>query len=225
MKRCSRPSRPQRGLSLVELLISTAIGLVVVAGALGLFAGQIVDSRRLLLEARLQQDLRAAADVVARDLRRAGYWQAAPRGPAASPRANPYRAIRPEGPAAAALASYSYSRDAVENNTVDSNEHFGVRLSAGAIQLLDGGGGWQQVTDPGTVQITRLAMSPSTRSVSLGHLCAPACTDSSADCPRVRVRGLDVIVEGRSPGDPRVVREVREAVRVRNDDVPVVACP
>jgi type IV pilus assembly protein PilW len=215
----------QVGLSLVEVLVGIAVGLVIVAAALKLFAGQVESSRRLLLEARLQQDLRAAADVVARDLRRAGYWQGAVRGVTYPAQPNPYRAITPAGPAAAALATYGYSRDSSENDTLDSNESFGVRLSARAVQLLDGGGGWQQVTDPSTVQITRLSVAPRTHTVALGHLCAPACGEALASCPRLEVRSLDVAIEGRSPTDASVVREVLASVRVRNDDVSTPACP
>ena len=67
--------RGQRGLSLVELLVGLALGLLVVAGGAALLARQhLREHRALLLEARLMQDLRTAADLVARDLRRAGYW-------------------------------------------------------------------------------------------------------------------------------------------------------
>ena len=65
---------PERGTSIVELLIGIAIGLFIAAGATLLLTSQIGDTRRLLLEAQVQQDLRAAADLMSRDLRRAGYW-------------------------------------------------------------------------------------------------------------------------------------------------------
>ena len=64
----------QSGLSLVELLVGAAIGLFLVGGATKLFIDTLDDSRRLIIETRVNQDLRAASDLVARDLRRAGYW-------------------------------------------------------------------------------------------------------------------------------------------------------
>ena len=70
----------QNGFSLVELLIGILIGLFIVGGAFSLFLSNLDSSRRLLLEARLNQDLRAAADLVTRDLRRAGYWTSAVQG-------------------------------------------------------------------------------------------------------------------------------------------------
>ena len=72
-------SHPQRqaGLSLVELLVGATIGLFLVGGAAKLFIDSIGDTRRMIIETRVNQDLRAAADLMARDLRRAGYWQGA----------------------------------------------------------------------------------------------------------------------------------------------------
>jgi prepilin peptidase dependent protein B len=215
----------QRGLTLVELLVGTALGLVVVAGAMTLLAGQIANSRRMLLEARLQQDLRAAADLLARDMRRAGYWQHAVEAIAYPPRPNPYRALTPSATTSATSATYSYSRDITENDAVDSNERFGVRVSSRALQLLDGGGGWQQVTDPASVHVTRLVIQPVVRRVALGHRCSPPCDASEPACPSLHLRTLDIDIQGRSPTDNQVVRRVRQTVRLRNDDLPAAQCP
>ena len=70
--RCSHLKRQARGMGIVELLVGLALGLFVVSGGLMLLAGFTDENRRLLLETRLTQDLRAASDLVTRDLRRAG---------------------------------------------------------------------------------------------------------------------------------------------------------
>ena len=59
-----RPSAraAQRGLSIVEMMVGIAVGLIVVAAATLMVAGQLADNRRLLLETQVQQDLRASAD-------------------------------------------------------------------------------------------------------------------------------------------------------------------
>ena len=72
--------RLERGLSMVELLVGAAIGLVIVAAAGSVVAAHRVAARHLQLEARLMQELRAAAELIARDLRRAGHWAAAASG-------------------------------------------------------------------------------------------------------------------------------------------------
>src|SRR6185369_348939 len=66
------PRRHQQGLSIVELMVGLAIGLVVVAAALLALTNHLRENRSLLLEARLMQDLQTTTDLIARDLRRAG---------------------------------------------------------------------------------------------------------------------------------------------------------
>lgn len=66
--------RRARGLSIVELMVGITIGLFILAGATMVLTSQLGDNRRLLLEAQMQQDMRATADMIARDIRRAGYW-------------------------------------------------------------------------------------------------------------------------------------------------------
>ncbi|CAN5561055.1 hypothetical protein BH09PSE5_BH09PSE5_10710 [soil metagenome] len=68
-----RSRRTCLGFSLVEVMVAMAIGLFLVAGAFGLFANHLDVNRRLLLGARVQQDLQTVTELVARDLRRTGY--------------------------------------------------------------------------------------------------------------------------------------------------------
>lgn len=213
------PLAPQRGLSLVELLIGCAVALFIVSGAITLLVDHLRDSRRLLLEARVHQDMRAAADLIARDLRRAGYWQAAQGGAL-----NPYRTITPTGASATATVTYSFSRDATENGVLDPAESTGFRLASDTLQTLNGGS-WQALTDPGTVRVTRFAVTPQIKTVPLGQFCMPACALGSTGCPALHVRSYLIELRGQSTTDPAIVREIREAVRVRNDELPVAACP
>jgi type IV pilus assembly protein PilW len=218
----------QRGLSLVELLVGLVLGLFIAAAAATLLAAQLREQRSLAVENRLMQDLRTASDVVVRDLRRAGYWGAAASGiwtPGASGvTVNPYATLSPAA-AASDAANFRYSRDAVENHIVDSNEEFGLRLRSGAIELLLGAGNWQSLTDAGTLVVTGFSIAPTTQEVSLEAHCTAPCAAGSTTCPpRQQVRSLAVVVRARSAVDPSVVRSLRSEVRVRNDAV-TGACP
>ena len=66
--------RAQRGLSLIELLISMSAGLVVVGAGLSFLVGAVGAASANLLRMRLHQDLQSAMDAVSRDLARAGEW-------------------------------------------------------------------------------------------------------------------------------------------------------
>ena len=74
----------QRGLSIIELMVGLTLGMVVVIGGISLFVSNATTSRQLNLETRVNQDLRAAVDLIARDLRRAGYWGESLRGTVAT---------------------------------------------------------------------------------------------------------------------------------------------
>lgn len=162
----------QRGLSIVEFMVGIAVGLFVVAGATKFFTDFLVSNKRLLLETRVNQDLRAATDLVARDVRRAGYWDNATTGvwsPGSTaitpnPHATGTGAIAPTT-GTTNFVSYMHSRNA--DDVRDSNEFTGFRLQTvsgvNLLQVWDGGApgteNWQAVTDPGTVNITAFSVT------------------------------------------------------------------
>lgn len=235
------PRLRQRGMSIIELLIGVVVGLIVVAGAVKLMVDTLGGNRRLLLETRVNQDLRAAADLIARDIRRAGYWANATSGvfttfdSSAVP--NPYRNIT----LASNVIKYTFARDA--NDTVESNEWAGYRLNNGALEMLvsrdqaTDTDTWAAITDPKVVTVTNLTIAPlaTPRVIELYTYCACltklTCTAAQFQVvggtpgtyydtrPRLTVRQFDVVLRGQSVGDPTVVREIRESVRTRNDQL------
>jgi prepilin peptidase dependent protein B len=227
-----RPSTPcptrARGISMVELLVGLAVGLFIAAAGVTLMAGNLRENRALMLESRLMQDLRTAADIITRDLRRAGYWAGAVASIQVEPGspivANPYLAVAPAA-AASDSVSFAFSRDASENQTLDSNEQFGFRLRRGVIEMQLGSGNWQALTDANTVVVTGFVVTPTTEEVSLAEQCSRPCPAVTPEClPRQQVRSLDVSIQGRSSADASVQRGLRSSVRLRNDAV-VGACP
>ena len=217
-------AQASRGLAMVELLVGSAVGLIVVAAGSVLVARNLTENRALLIEARLMQDLRTAADIVARDLRRAGYWASAASGvrsdDGSAVLANPYAAITPDAAASDAVR-FRYSRDASENGVVDSNEEFGFRLRNGALELQLGDSNWQALTDPATLTVTTFSVEPRSEETSLARFCAEPCAVGSTICPpRQQVKSFTVAISGRSAVDANVTRSVQGSVRLRN--VPVV---
>jgi type IV pilus assembly protein PilW len=232
----TRPSFPvpstQAGVSLIELLVGVAVGLVVVLGAVLLMTNALGGNRRLLLETRVNQDLRTAADLVARDVRRAGFWRNAASGvfsaSGTAVTANPYTDISLNS----GVLEYQYARDA--DNTIQDGERAGFRLTDGVLEFRNGAGDWQPITDPRIVTITALTISEVSpaRIVELFSYCscltkltcnAAQFQDSTlspnyvSSRPRMTVRQFDVVLAGQSTADASVQREVRETVRVRND--------
>jgi len=213
-----------RGLSIVELLVATAIGLVVVAAAGGLVVAQHGAARRLQAEGRLMHDLRTAADLVARDLRRAGHWSAAAasgvrRGdePAS---ANPHAALAPASAAAGAVALSFSTSGTDDDGVVADRDRFGFRLRGGAIEMQLGAANWQTLTDAGTLVVTAFTVAPRLDEISLAAFCERPCGAASATCPpRQQVRSFAITLAARSTTDATVTRTLQTSVRTRNDVV------
>ena len=213
----------QRGLTLVELMVAIAISLIVIAAALTFLNSHLRESRAVQVELRLMQDLRSAADLIGRDLRRAGHWGNASAGvwqsDAETVATNPYAFVT----VASNNVAFNFSRDAAENGYLDTNEQFGFRLRAGIVEFLLGNGNWQALTDTNTVSITAFTVTPSVQHVSLDGMCATACSaadSASATCPPQQdIRSLNVALTGQSATDVKVKRNVENTVRLRNDAI------
>ena len=213
--------RMEQGFSLVEMMVGMALGLVIVGIATTLLVSRIHEHRAMLLEARLMHDLRTSAELISRDLRRAGYWGAAGESVrrSASTMGNPYAAVAPMTAASDAIA-FRFSRDEKENNVVDTKERFGFRLRGGAIQMLIGDGSWQALTDTGTMTVTQLQFTPGVRELPLETECETACPAGMASCRAVQqVRSVSMAVTAHAVSDPSVVRTLRSHVRLRNDAI------
>ena len=65
--------RQSQGFSLVELMISLAIGLIVVSAVLAFTLSSLTANSEYVQSTRLSQELRNTMDFVSRELRRAGF--------------------------------------------------------------------------------------------------------------------------------------------------------
>jgi type IV pilus assembly protein PilW len=212
-----RAGRLQRGISLVELMIGMAVGLFVVAGATTLASTQMVENRRLLLETQVQQELRAAADIVTRELRRAGYdsdpqskvWSAAAGAPQPMPNTKTGLVLAQGGD----VVTYRYDRPSAPPLT-----SFGYQLSSNTIKQRIGAT-VQDLTDPRTLKVT--AFNVALQPVGSEQLACPRlCSDGSQDCwPTLALTDAVVTITGQAVSDANVNRTVTSRVRLRNDDV------
>jgi prepilin peptidase dependent protein B len=224
-----RTLRRQSGLGLVELLIASAIGLFLLAGLTDFLGRSLTSSGRNFQDARLTQDLNVAMELMARDLRRAGYSSAAQGNPAAvSAPANPFTQETVAGAgdgginlATAGCVLYAYDAPATENGNLDVVERLGFRLQAGTVQAGTSAttcatGAWQAVTDPGLSEITALSFQYMDGNGAAAAPQRPLVAASGvtwAVCTRL----IQVTLTGRLRSDPNVTRTLTQNVRVRND--------
>lgn len=207
----------QTGASIVALMVGIAIGLFILAGSLMLYTSHVQNNRALMQSMRLNQELRAVADLVARDLKRAGHWKNAVAGIASESAAgaiNVYTSIENVGTPNAAELSYKYAVDT--NNAVSNAESFGFRLQNGVIQMTrDNGATWDNLTDEATTAITNFAIVASDRTVTTTEYCQK--NTAPATPPALTIRVFRLTIAGQSKADASIARTVEESVRVRSD--------
>jgi prepilin peptidase dependent protein B len=166
-----------RGLTLVELLVATTVGLLVVAGVSQVMLHAITTQKHAASTLQVTQQLRAAADVMLRDIRRAGHWQDAAHGVALAPRTNVYQGVTPmPADGRSPALAYAYSRDEDReddriNTSGGRNERFGFDVVDGVLRSRVGGT-YQALTDPATVVVSSFQVSPIEVEISLGMACA-----------------------------------------------------
>lgn len=230
MLRRFAPRLKQRGLSLVELMVGISIGLFVLAAAAAMTVTQLSDNRLLLLETQVQQDLRMAADLVSRDVRRASHagdqWVAGvwpPAGGAVSNSApNPFADFVISNGNAQVDFEYWDSRDGLARSV-------GYRLQGTRLQSQVGGGGWQDLTDPNSLRITRFNVERVQTAAGAGPVvgklpCPRLCPDGTTACwPAVQVQDVRITIEGSAVSDARVQHRITRVVRLRNDAVDFLA--
>ena len=167
--RRTRFSRLQTGMTLVELIIGTVVGLVILAGVFSSYFTSIVASANMNRSARLNQDLRVAMDLMANDIRRAGYWIDPPEPPEP-----PISDIAISADGTSILVAYDANWQSATPQVV-----FGYRLNNGVVETLhdpagavkvtpgSGLGGldvsayWQPLTDAKETRVTGLSFSTS----------------------------------------------------------------
>jgi prepilin-type N-terminal cleavage/methylation domain-containing protein len=212
------PRQSQRGLSLVELMVGMVVGLLVVAGASLVASTQLADTRRLLLDTQIQQDLRAAADIITRELRRAGsygiddlaqtiVWN--PLTPTVNAVVNPFVTVTVAG----SQVDYGYYR------TASATGPFGFKLESGVIKsLIDSGTVWQDLTDVRAVKVTAFTIAENTGVPAFQIPCPNDCPTGGQACwPTIKVRELTLTISAEAVADKSVTRTLSTVVRLRND--------
>jgi len=226
-----KPDLAQGGWSLIEMMVGITVGMIVVAGASLMITQQLAEHRRLLLETQVQQDLRAAADLVLRELRRAGatrqsaafVWAPAAAAPLLHNEYAKYTSIN-KGKNQV-LYSYSIAKTAdEEDNQIISKEQFGFQISNQTLQLHLGGSGWQQLTDPEVLLVTDFSIVAKPQVLAMAELCENPCAGLANCPPQLTVNFFEITISARAKHDAQVLRSLRVNSRMRNDQVSGV-CP
>lgn len=213
-----------RGLGLVELLISIVIGLFFLAGLSAFLGRSLSAAGKGFQDSRLSQELNATLELMARDVRRAGYSSTAQDTLPANPFTQDAVPAANDGGISLASAGcilYAYDMPDTANGARDLVERLGFKLQSDAVyagtQATDcTTGSWQPLTDPKVSKITDLSFEYLD---GTGNLAAPQSPILSASgtnwaaCTRL----IRVTIRGHLVGNPSGARTLSQSVRVRND--------
>ena len=154
-----------RGMSLVELMVGLAVGMMVVLAALTMYTTTSIGARNTLDSAKLNIEIRGAMDLMVEDIRRAGYGGAdfTDRGDTGGPYTD--LVIRDYDGGTDNCILYAYDGDTDgELATTSAYEYYGFRIADNKVSMRNGGSqdlsscanspsAWQPLTDPNIVQI------------------------------------------------------------------------
>jgi len=148
-----------QGLSLAELLVSMAVGMIVLVGIANIFISNTRGNTVLLKSARMNQDIGTVMTIMNNEFRRAGY-----NGGDADLYADEedIKIVN----SSCALYSYDYN----QNGVVDDAEKYGYKLTSDVVQMRTSCNGancftdcslgtWQDVTDVNVIIISGLTFT------------------------------------------------------------------
>jgi prepilin peptidase dependent protein B len=222
----------QRGVSLVELMIAIVVGLFALTAIISLLTNNLAYGRSSIDMLKLNQEMRSAMDIMADDLRRAGYWNNTQSMLGNAAVSNPHSF--PNWPITVNddenCIIFSYDRDN-SSDTPAANEIFGFSLSGNSIvtgfpTALDGCDDitdWNTITNPTTVKINSLSFELLDPTETSGDDVHQYNSDGGLVCVReIRIRITAELVK-----DATVKQSLEKTIRLRNDEIrrsPTASC-
>ncbi len=216
----NKPIRQQFGLSFAELLVAIVINAILLAALIGVFSSNISHYTKTNSSDMLNQQLENALQLMASDIRRAGYWSNARTDIGTGQNNNPFMTAATDVSVPSntcILFTYDARNNGVlpaVSNTYD-DDRYGFRLNGSTLQARPPGAtfacnaasnNWENVTDPNIVNITSLIISESTHTVPAGLASNTIVT-----------RSIDISITGQLVNNATVTKTLTQHVRIRND--------
>lgn len=166
----------QQGFTLIELLVGIALGLFVLLGLVS--ASTALMRGDVIAAARMGNELRSAAYVFERDVRRAGYTAGAvaEAKKGAATYNNTFALLDVSTPGCVRY-SYDLNGNGTQDTAVGSDERFAVVLSGGQLFMRRSGGGydcdvtqgvWEPLVDSSVVTVSEFTATVDQRFEDLG---------------------------------------------------------
>ena len=229
MLKLKSKSSSQHGVTLIELMVAMVLSIVVIGGMVTLMGNSLGSSNRTILMTRLTQELRASMNTVSRDVRRAGYWPDIIDcfGQGACAGAQAFVAIQltdqdADGNDDCIRVAYDRDGDAAlggvpaevvfyRHNVVSGVGSIQIKTAGAAVDTTCSQGGWTDLTDPDTVNITALTFD------NANTYNTPVSVSATGGVSLIRTREININMQGNLIARTDIAREIEEDIRVRND--------
>jgi prepilin peptidase dependent protein B len=153
--------KKQAGLSLIELMIALAIGLILLGAIISVYIVTINGSTNALRVSRLNHDMSSIINLMANDIKRAGYSCEAFAG--FDLKTNSFTGIEITNDGSGITYAYDAGTGVGDCGVLNDAEFFGFRLNNDAIEVRngveDGEEIWLPFTDSEEVSVTSLSFS------------------------------------------------------------------
>jgi len=230
----------QAGLSLVELMVGLAIGLMIVGGATSVYVGAVRSGSDTLRSAKLNIELQGAMNMMVAEIRRAGYSNVT-----TSLSNNPFTQTGTNMaiPSASCIL-FSYDRNG--NGTVDSSDYMGFKMNGSAISMRYSGAStsagcsvagdsWESITDANSIVVDSLVFSVSAQCVdaqtgaaSASQACVTGqsvydtATSAVDKSDLIEIRDVSISIAGHHKDDSTTHMTLTQSIKVRNDRIETV---
>jgi type IV pilus assembly protein PilW len=182
----ARNKTSQLGFTLIELMISLALGAIVISGLISVYVATVVSSYDTIAMSKLSQQTTALVNIMTSDIRRAGYWGNASIDIDRSPAVNPFSTSGVTalglldsiagntviaGNSATTGTCIAYTYDVDEDGVLDNEDIVGFRLNgtvaqmrrlgnnANSTQISCTNGTWEDLTDSDIISVDTLTFS------------------------------------------------------------------
>lgn len=207
------------GFSLVELMVSLAVGLFIVGGVIGIYASTMRSNVDTLKMTRLNQELRTAMNIMVRDIRRSGYFANAYQFINTGTTPLPFSTLLSVGDTDSdgidECVLYGYDENS-DGDDDGATERSGFRLTVdadnvGVVQMFSSnnladwictGSNWQPLTDDRSIDINGLSF-----------------TVTPTNIGNVTLNQIQITLTGALINDSNVTRTITESVKLRNDRI------
>lgn len=217
----------QKGVSLIEVLIGLAVGIVLTFGMVVFYSNISKVSNETLTTVRLEHELQTSMNMMKNDIRRAGYSSEAA-ALVGTGIINPFMVVNVSDIRVinntCILFTYELNNKITDYkgklpplNSAGSDNRFGYRLSNKTLQtraatdakFACNEGTWEDLTNPKLIQITKLNFNLSETAVPLDT--------ATPSGPSITIRQVTIEITGQLVSDNDIERTITSQVRVRND--------